>query len=120
MVEILQSLKDLLPPFILELLLRSIFSFVVALAIVYIFGRMLNLVNSDRGRNSIALIIILGWSAFEEYIIHDFDIEEIVMFIYNTIIYSSISILLYVWLGFKAFSRIDNWLDKRVAPDDEK
>lgn len=101
-------------PFItplLPLLVQDVLVFVVALAIVYSSGRMLGLVNSYKIKNALAIIGILGM----QYMFH----LQTISFdsIWNMIVNSSISIILYVLIGFKLYDRWDDFMDKRFGKD---
>lgn len=104
-------------PLIFYVFLRAFVIFVMSLGTVYIFGRMLDLVNSDKGRNAIALLVSLVLS-YISILIYDTKIIVHAWEIYwRTFLYSTSSIILYVLIGWRLFDRVDNFLDKRFAPD---
>lgn len=89
------------------------------LGVVYIFGRMLEVLNSDRARNGIALLTAFPTSWWLARI-YDMDIvlspEELW---WRVILYALIGCVLYVLVGFKLFDRVDHFFDKRFAPDQD-
>jgi len=89
-------------------------AFIISLGVVYLFGRMLDIVKKDRHRNGLAILSMLGTYAFYfKRINSDGDLVHKAWF---TIIYTAISIILYVLIGFKLYDRFGGLLDK-VAPD---
>ena len=114
-------MKDLLTTYQKEITIIAAFLslpfivFIIGLSIVYVFGRMLSLVHSPRIKNFIALIIIISCYIFYfHWIKMDFSIFEKIWY---SLVYSSLSILFYVLLGFKLYDRIDHLLDNKIAPD---
>jgi len=100
--------------------IRSFVIFIIALGIVYILGRMLEIVNSDRGRNAVAIIVIFVCS-YWSILIYDMDIVINELEIYwRTLTYATGSCILFVLIGWKLFDRIDNLLDKKIAPDENE
>lgn len=105
-------------PLIFYVVLRAFVIFVMVLGTVYVFGRMLELANTDKSRNSIALLTALVLSYVSiiiydtEIIINDWEVY------WRTLLYTMSSILLYVLIGWRLFDRVDNFLDKKFAPDE--
>lgn len=105
-------------PMILDSVLRSAVIFVVSLGIVYMFGRMLEIVNSNRGRNLIAILVAYPLAYWSIII---YDMQELIhpMEIYwRTLVYGSMSCIFFVLIGWRLFDRADKFLDKKFAPDD--
>jgi len=92
-------------------LLSDIVIFMVVMAIIYTIGQMLELTTSDRIKNSIALLTIIGLNYFQNYK------NELSYAIFNIVIHSSIGVLLYVLIGFRLFDRVDDFLDKHFGKD---
>lgn len=114
-----EALQNYLP-LLLYAGIRSFVIFVVALGFVYMSGRMLKIVNSDRGRNILALIVIFPLS-YWSILIYDMDILVHPWEIYwRVLVYASGSAVLFVLLGWRLFDRVDHLLDKKIAPDEEK
>lgn len=87
------------------------------LGIVYIFGRMLDILRSDRARNGIAIITAFPTSWWLARI-YDFDkITNEEEFWWRVIIHALIGCVLFVLVGWKLFDRVDNFFDKRFAED---
>ena len=92
-------------------------AFIVSLAMVYLFGRMLGLVKKDTAKNTVAFVSMLAAYAFYFICINtEGTVEHKVWY---AIIYTAISILLYVLIGFKLYNRVDALLDK-VAVDSKR
>lgn len=87
--------------------------FIISLAMVYLFGRMLNLVRTTVKKNWVAILSLLSSYLFYFFV---YDTKfELNQKIWNTLIYISISIIFYVLLGFKLYDRVDQLLDKVAA-----
>ena len=97
----------------LHFVISGAYIYIPTQAIVYIFGRMLEISNSNKSRNIIALITTIMFSIGYLYLKkeHQTPYEYIWAFFH----WFSISILLYVLLGFKLASRIDSLLDKKIG-----
>ena len=109
-LKLLEPIMPTLQQFITSLL-SDIVIFFVTMSVVYTFGRMLLLTKSDRVKNSIALVTIVGLNIFQHYQ------NELYYVVFNSVIHSSIGILLYVLIGFKLFVRMDDFLDKHFGKD---
>ena len=107
-------------PFIAYVLFRSLVLFAVGLGSVYIVGRMLEVVNSNRGRNMIAALTMAG-GAIWTTLIYDGDViihpHE---YIWRPIVYLSVASLLYVILGFKFAGRLNTVLNKKMAESSDE
>lgn len=82
---------------------------------VYIWGRMLGYLNTDRSRNSLALMVTLLFTAGHMY--SEQTDNLIFHFIWDFLNWFSMAILIYVLLGFRLFSRVDTLLDVKFAKD---
>lgn len=106
-------------PFIVYVLFRSLVLFTVGLGSVYIVGRMLAVVNSNRARNTVAALTIAGgaiWTTFmydAAVIIHPHE------YVWRPMVYTAIGCLLYVILGFKFAGRLDNVLNKKMGEENK-
>ena len=101
----------------------------VTLGITYIFGRMLNLLQRNRSRNIIAVLLIYGIHTIYTYlptISSSINPENVVIYstiisrIWAVFIRGSISITIYVLLFWRIFDRINSLLDKKIGEDKEK
>lgn len=101
-----------------ELLTKGFYVFLPMLASVYIMGRMLGFINSNRGRNFVALIIMFPSSWLVANLFYEY--YTIITMLGDIVFFGSVSILLYVLVGFKLFPRIDNLLDKKIGSDEEE
>lgn len=119
----MESIKDAIfneyMPFIVYVLFRSLVLFTVGLGSVYIVGRMLAVVNSNRARNTVAALTIAGgaiWTTFmydAAVIIHPHE------YVWRPMVYTAIGCLLYVILGFKFAGRLDNVLNKKIGEENQ-
>lgn len=116
-------LTTLLTDHIQELLLTGLFRafviFISQLGVVYIFGRMLEICNSDRMRNGIA--IVTGFPV-SYWLVHMYDLNKLVhpLEIYwRTFIYGAAACILFVLIGWKLFDRVDHLLDAKFAKDND-
>lgn len=88
--------------------------FVITIGMVYIFGRMLEILKNYRTKNFFALFTMIALYMFYFFRYnHTLPINEM---IWTFFVYISISALLYVLIGFKLYNRVDTLLD-RVVPD---
>lgn len=99
---------DLMP---LGLTVLSIF--IVAMASVYVLGRMLSVVKTQEAKNSVAFIVTLLASAIVSIDSIPIAREQV----YEAIIVSSLVLILYVLVGFSLYDRADSFLDKHFGPD---
>lgn len=107
-------------PFFLYGAVRAVVIFIISLGTVYILGRQLELVNSNRGRNLISILVAFPLS-YWSILIYDMNILVHPWEIYwRTLAYGSGSSILFVLLGWRLFERVDHLLDKKVAPDEEE
>ena len=106
-------------PFIAYVLFRSLVLFAVGLGSVYIVGRMLGFINSNRGRNAVAAATMAGGSIWTTLIYDDAVIVHPHEYIWRPIVYLTVASVLYVILGFKFAGRIDNVLNKKMAKESE-
>ena len=107
-------------PFFVYVLFRSLILFAVGLGSVYIVGRMLDVINSNRGRNAIAAVAMAGgaiWTTLiydEDVIVHPHE------YIWRPIFYLTVASVLYVILGFKFAGRFDTVLNKKMAESSDE
>ena len=89
--------------------------FIVCLAHVYLWGRMLNIVQGYRARNILATMTM--------FIIYSFffltfrESESLLNAIWKITVYSSLSIIFYVNIGFKFYDRWEAVLDRWAKLD---
>jgi len=85
-------------------------AFMVSMGVVYLFGRMLNVVKSDRGKNFIAFLSLVAVHCYYFYFIDPS--KDVPGKVWMLVIYTSLSILFYVLIGFRMYDRIEQMLDK--------
>lgn len=107
-------------PLIVHAGVRGIVVFVLSLGIVYIIGRMFDLVHGYRAKNLIALVsmIIFSWWSIQ---IYDQDILVSPQEIYwRVLIYTALASIFYVLVGFSLFDRFNAWMDKKFVKAPKK
>lgn len=102
---------------IISYLTLPFIAFIISLAQVYLWGKMLNIVKSDRAKSIIVILTLIA--TYTGYFFYVDTLRSHITVIWNCVIYMSISILFYVLIGFKLYDRVDNLIDK-VAPDKPK
>lgn len=117
-------MKDLLEyfgdyiPFFVDTIVKGYSAFLVSLAVVFVVGRMLNLVNSYRVKNLIALIVafsVAHWITFIDGT--DVDMSD---FYWRVVFTTSVAVVLYVLIGFDLFDRFNSWCDKKFGSTKKK
>lgn len=121
-------MKDLLIAYKKELIQGASFlyvpfcMFLISLAMVYLFGRMLGLVKTNTSKNVVAFISMVGSYVF--YFFYYQKNPNLMQSVWHILIYFSISVLFYVLIGFKLYDRVDGLLDKisvdKTLPKDKK
>ncbi len=116
-MEVLAQIKDVLVSLgIYDPIVIGLNIFIPTMAMVYLFGRMLNLAKTNEVKNGIAAFT--GFVSTALYL----TMKEVPLFIQIWNIYwiGCVVILLYVLVGFTLFSRIDTLFDKIAADKPEK
>lgn len=106
-------------PFIVYVLFRSLVLFTVGLGSVYIVGRMLAIVNTNRARNTVAALTIAGGSVWTTIMYDAAVIVHPHEYFWRPIVYTAIGCLLYVILGFKLAGRLDGMLNKKMGEENQ-
>ena len=107
-------------PLISYAIVRGLVLFAIALGVVYIFGRMLELVMTNRARNALALFTIVITSYYStliydgEILIHEWEIW------WRSLVYTSLGCIFFVIFGWDFYDRANAWLDKKFARDPNK
>lgn len=108
----METLLEEIMPFITLGLSRGVFIFVGSLANVYLWGRMLGFLKTYRQKNFVGVLTMVPLTHIViKYFSTPWD------YLVSFIVFMSFSILLYVWIGFKAYERVDKLLDKKVGED---
>lgn len=82
--------------------------FIPTMAMVYLFGRMLEITKSNRIKNLIAFCTIF----ISSFLITIFKTNELFWDIWNMYFLGCIGILFYVLVGFTLYARVDAFFDK--------
>ena len=108
--EIVSIAKFIILPFLV---------FIVCLAHVYLWGRMLNVVNGYRARNILATITMAVIYCFFFLVFREQE-SSILKAIWKILVYSSLSIIFYVNIGFKFYDRWESVLDRWAKLDNKE
>lgn len=103
-------------PFLIDGLLRSSVIFIAMLGVVYIFGRMLEICGGDRARNAIAIVTAFGTS-FWLARIYNTELIGTPHFWWLFVIHALAACILFVLIGWRLFSRVDRFFDRKFAED---
>lgn len=115
MLEIFEQIKTILIELkIWDPIVIGFNIFIPTMAMVYLFGRMLNIAKKDRSKNLVAFITIVSSSWLQLF----FNTNKLFSKIWNFYFIVCIGILLYVMIGFNLYPRFDAWLDKVFAKDE--
>lgn len=90
--------------------------FIPTMAMVYLFGRMLEIAKENRTKNLIAFCSIF----FSSILITVFKNEQLFWDIWNMYFLGCIGILFYVLIGFTLYNRVDTFFDKFAADRKER
>ncbi len=111
MLEFLILFKDQILLFLNYMLPIATISF-MSLGLVFAIGRLLELVYTDHSKNILAFLFILSLSfAQQRTIFINFEV------IYSTIELTAISVIFYILVCWKLYSRVDSILDKWFGKD---
>jgi hypothetical protein len=95
---------------ILSFVTIPLITFLISLANVYLWGRMLDLVHSPRVKNLIAFFTLIA--CYFYYFSQVATFQTLEQRFWQAIIYVSLSILFYVLLGFQFYERVEMFIDK--------
>jgi len=90
----------------------------ISLSMVYLFGRMLELIHGFRVKNLLAFFSIVVLNIFYSW--YFYETQTPIEFFWEVSVFSSFCILVYVLVGFKLYDRVDHLLDKKIADDVEE
>lgn len=97
---------------------RVVVTDAIALAAVYLLGRMLGFIEKPRIKNLIAFIVIAGVSYFYSWNNRSFDNHIALAF--DAISYAAFSIILYVLVAFRLYDRWNALLDTKIGKAKKK
>jgi hypothetical protein len=115
---VIEWFQDYIPMFV-HGAVRVLVVFIATTGIVYMVGRGLELLNSNRSRNFVAIITSFGLS-YWSVLIYDTGFMQPNEIYWRTLLYASGTYILFVLVTWKLYDRWDNFLDKRFAPDEKK
>ena len=104
-------------PMVTRGIARSGVIFMVTLGIVYMLGRMLEIIQSDRGRNAVAIFLSFSLSFWSVYAFDFKSINSLHELAWLVLSYASGAVILFVLIGWRLFPRVNSFLDSRFAPD---
>lgn len=103
-----------------EEIFRVLSIFAITMAVVYTLGRMLNILKKDVQKNCIALLTIVSMNTLYSYFTSNWAKLDYSLILWDITLFSALCILLYVLVGFKLYSRADNFLDNKLGKDKKK
>lgn len=124
MIELLIEYKPLILQFF-DIIVRLFAVPLVTLGIVYIFGRMLEILRFDRPKNILAILSIYMLQFLYELFAVNLHKPAEVFFKtliekgWSIFLYGSVSIVIYVTLCWRLYNRVDKFLDKKIGSDEE-
>ena len=90
----------------------------MSLGLVYIFGRLLNILKTDQSKNILALFAIIGITYVTGIsVTGEMDIFFIV---WDVCLYTLLSVIIYINICWKLYNRIETLLNKKVGKDNFK
>lgn len=102
-------------PGILLIVIRGFSVFLFSLGVVYILGRMLEILREYRTKNFIALICMFA-SSYTISLIYDVPEELFHLELYARIaMYITIAAIFYVLIGFDLYDRFNSWSDRKFG-----
>jgi hypothetical protein len=125
LLELLIEFKPIVLQF-LDIIIRIFGIAFATLGIVYIAGRMLELLKTDRAKNILAIISIYTLQfLYELFELTTNKTPETMLKTlndkgWNIFLYGTISIVIYVLVCWRLYSRIDKFLDKKIGEDEFK
>jgi len=115
-----------LPAGLGEMILRLAMIVFAALGIVYLFGRLLPTKLKDKGKNIIAVLALFFISfaitltynpAILDTGLRQMANSQLYFYAWDIFLYFTISCVFYVTVGWRFYSRIDNFLDRKIGED---
>jgi len=107
--------KDFLVNTGLAFLQAGVSIYIKTQAQVYIWGRMLNFLKTDRQKNTLALFATVFFAA--GYLWQSQTDNIYFQYFWQFLNWFSPAILFYVLVGFRLFSRMDTFQDRKFAKD---
>jgi len=111
------TIQEMLALFSQEIL-RVVTISSISLSMVYLFGRMLELIHGFRVKNLLAFFSIVVLNIFYSW--YFYETQTPIELFWEVSVFSSFCILVYVLVGFKLYDRVDHLLDKKIADDVEE
>jgi hypothetical protein len=105
--------KDILSITGFSFLQAAISIYIKTQAQVYIFGRMLEILNTNRQRNTLALLMTILFTLGYQYSL--ITNNSVYLFIWNFFNWFSMAILIYVLIGFDLFSMMGSIKKIKIA-----
>lgn len=106
-------------PRIFDGILRGLVLTTASLGVVYIFGRMLEIINSNRARNALAIFVMFPMS-YWIVIVYDISITNQLEILLRALFFGLVGCIFFVVIGWHFYDRIDHLLDTKIAPDQRK
>lgn len=106
-------------PGIILVAIRGFAVFLFSLGVVYILGRMLEILKQYRTKNFIALVCMVGSSYFLSWT-YDVPTMSGVEAYARAVMYVAVAAIFYVLIGFDLYDRFNSWSDRKIAPAPKK
>ena len=115
------TLQDALSSFISDKnIFGSLFNLIriglSTLGVVYILGRMLSILRTDKSKNRLGIIMMLLNSAGMVFLESKY-FGPFAYFLWACYLYFTIVIVFYVWFLWRSFDRVDSFLDRKGWKD---
>jgi hypothetical protein len=128
MINEIKNLISQIPSNIIPYLSGMCIIFLIALSIVYIFGRMLGLAKKNSSRNLIAILFMIPSSfitmfmlKYQSFIdISKITLIQLIWFTCDSLFVFFLAIILYVLIGFHLYEWFDNFVEKKFFKKDNK
>ena len=111
------TIQEMLALFSQEIL-RVVTISSISLSVVYLFGRMLELIHGFRVKNLLAFFSTVTLNIFYSW--YFYETQTPIELFWEVSVFSSFCTLVYVLVGFKLYDRVDHLLDKKIADDVEE
>ncbi len=90
----------------------------MSLGLVYIFGKLLNILKTDQSKNILALLSIIGIAYATGIPVTDE--MDIFFIVWDVCLYTLLSVIIYINICWKLYNRIETLLNKKVGKDNFK
>lgn len=111
----------------LPLIARILLIVFASLGVVYMSGRLLFTKLQDKGKNNIAFFSLIFFAFLVNFVYSypSLAVEGVskliwIKYLSDSLLYTTVSAVFYVVLGWRFYSRVDSYLDKKFGKDNKK